>query len=95
MRSDQVCECRANVAIEEGEEITDFYVSPLHGTQYRRKCLRDGWYFQCRCKRCQGLTENEYFICVNKILRITKQIQPNLAPTWMRSFATSALAHRL
>lgn len=57
MYDDYHTECRANVAIELGDEITDFYVSPLHGTQYRRTHLRDGWFFHCQCLRCQDPTE--------------------------------------
>ncbi|XP_059093239.1 SET domain-containing protein SmydA-8-like isoform X3 [Tigriopus californicus] len=57
MYDDYHTECRANVTIEVGEEITDFYVSPLHGTQYRRTHLRDGWFFDCQCIRCQDPTE--------------------------------------
>lgn len=61
MYDDYHTECRANVAIELGDEITDFYVSPLHGTQYRRTHLRDGWFFHCQCLRCQGtLNQNNY-----------------------------------
>ena len=54
MYADHHVECRANVAIRKGEEITDHYVSPLFGTMYRRSHLRDGWYFDCKCRRCQG-----------------------------------------
>ena len=54
MYADHHVECRANVAIRKGEEITDHYVSPLFGTMYRRSHLRDGWYFDCKCLRCQG-----------------------------------------
>ena len=54
MFADHRAECRATVAIAGGEEITDYYVSPLHGTRYRRTHLRDGWYFDCKCRRCKG-----------------------------------------
>ena len=57
IQSDFTSECRANVTIEKGAEITDFYVSPLYGTRYRRKHLKDGWFFDCKCKRCSGLCE--------------------------------------
>ena len=59
MYADHHVECRANVAISKGEEITDHYVSPLFGTMYRRSHLRDGWYFDCKCPRCQGKGNRE------------------------------------
>ena len=54
MYEDHHAECRATVVIRKGEEITDHYVSPLFGTMYRRSHLRDGWYFDCQCRRCKG-----------------------------------------
>ena len=33
-------ECRATVAIREGEQILDHYVSPMDGTVKRREALR-------------------------------------------------------
>ena len=54
MFDDHHVECRSNVSIEAGEEITDFYVSTLNGTNHRRTSLRDGWYFECKCNRCTG-----------------------------------------
>lgn len=52
LKSDYSVECRATVFIAQGEEITKQYVSPLEPTQLRRRKLRDGWYFECRCLRC-------------------------------------------
>ncbi len=54
MHGDCRAECRTNVEVRAGEEFTDYYVSPLHGSNYRRASLRDGWFFHCRCERCQG-----------------------------------------
>ena len=36
----RVMECRATVAIREGEQILDHYVSPMDGTVKRREALR-------------------------------------------------------
>ncbi len=54
MHGDNRAECRANVLVRAGEELTDYYVSPLHGSHYRRASLRDGWFFECKCRRCKG-----------------------------------------
>ncbi len=54
MHGDNRAECRANVLVRTGEELTDYYVSPLHGSHYRRASLRDGWFFECKCRRCKG-----------------------------------------
>eukprot|EP00096_Caligus_rogercresseyi_P012954 TRINITY_DN5617_c0_g1_i1.p1 TRINITY_DN5617_c0_g1~~TRINITY_DN5617_c0_g1_i1.p1 ORF type:complete len:550 (+),score=73.83 TRINITY_DN5617_c0_g1_i1:42-1652(+) len=56
-KRDHVVECRATVRIYPGEELTDHYVSPLQGTAVRSQCLRDGWYFDCKCLRCMDPTE--------------------------------------
>ena len=63
-------EVRACIPISKGEEITDHYVTALNGTMYRRTHLRDGWFFECKCQRCQD--PNEFrtncsaFICNKK-----------------------------
>ena len=59
MHSDCRAECRTNVAVSAGEEFTDYYVSPLHGSQYRRASLRDGWFFECKCHRCRGVNSRK------------------------------------
>ena len=62
--SDYECVCRATVDISAGEEITDSYVSPLHGTTYRRQRLKEGWFFECHCKRCDG-EESVFMLCIS------------------------------
>ena len=57
INNDGYSEVRANTYITSGEEITDHYVTPSNGTMYRRTHLRDGWFFSCRCLRCQDMTE--------------------------------------
>ncbi len=54
MYGDNHAEVRANVAISKGDELTDYYVSPLHGSNFRRRSLAGGWFFLCTCNRCQG-----------------------------------------
>ena len=53
----RVMECRATVAIREGEQIIDHYVSPMEATARRREALSVGWYFWCSCARCLDKTE--------------------------------------
>ena len=49
--------CRAQVAIQAGEEITTRYVSSTLGNCRRRRDLSRYWYFDCRCVRCRDSTE--------------------------------------
>ena len=67
IHDDYHVEVRACVAIAAGEEITDHYVTPLNGTQYRRSHLKDGWFFDCVCPRCRDPTEKgamtSAFVC--------------------------------
>ena len=46
-----------SVSIKKGEEITFHYTGGLKGRFIRRKALRDGWYFWCRCDRCSSPSE--------------------------------------
>ena len=74
IHDDYHVEVRACVAIAAGEEITDHYVTPLNGTQYRRSHLKDGWFFDCVCPRCRDPTEKgamtSAFVCpANKCSR--------------------------
>ena len=74
-------EVRATVAIDEGEEITDHYVTPLNGTHYRRSHLKDGWFFDCDCQRCGDPTENgamtSAFLCTKGVPMSVKYLQWN------------------
>ena len=63
LHSDGLAEVRATVESPAGAEVTDHYVTPLNGTMYRRTHLRDGWFFNCDCKRCTDTTElGTYFL---------------------------------
>ena len=48
---------RAKVHIKKNEEITINYVPPYEDTLTRRQTLKEGWYFECNCKRCADPTE--------------------------------------
>ena len=63
---------RARKRIEEGEEITIHYVSPMQGLLKRKQSIEEEWYFKCRlgkfnetkiftggcrCPRCCDVTE--------------------------------------
>ena len=39
---------RARKRIEEGEEITIHYVSPMQGLLKRKQSIEEEWYFKCR-----------------------------------------------
>lgn len=39
--------------IEEGEEISIAYTSPLEKSEVRRDKLREGFHFDCACRRCR------------------------------------------
>lgn len=69
LKSDYSLECKATRFIAEGEEVTKHYVSPLETTQMRREKLRSGWYFDCKCARCQDPTECEAFTSATRCLR--------------------------
>jgi len=48
---------RAQVDIKEGEEITIQYISFLFGNSRRRKEISSCWMFECKCRRCEDITE--------------------------------------
>ena len=54
--------CYAAVDIKKGEEILTTYVNPCFSTATRRKHLREGWFFECVCRRCMDPTENDSFL---------------------------------
>jgi len=57
-REDLSQEVIAQVAIKEGEEVTNCYLrTSLTPTMSRRKLLRTKWFFDCVCQRCQDPTE--------------------------------------
>ncbi len=47
-------EVYANIEIKRGDQITDFYTSPLKGAKIRRKILRNSFFFDCFCQRCEN-----------------------------------------
>ncbi|TRY75019.1 hypothetical protein TCAL_07034 [Tigriopus californicus] len=49
---------QAKVLIKKGDEITISYISPLQSTMRRQAKLRDKWFFECSCSRCQDPSEN-------------------------------------
>lgn len=69
LKSDYSTECKATVFIPKGEEVTKQYVSPLETTPMRRKKLKEGWYFDCKCSRCQDPTEYGTLISATRCLR--------------------------
>ncbi|CAL8109373.1 unnamed protein product [Orchesella dallaii] len=62
-------ELRSSMDIEEGEEISQQYISSTKGTFLRRENLYEDWFFHCCCERCSDSTEfNSFFSaikCVN------------------------------
>lgn len=38
--------------IEEGQELTTFYIDVNHDLEERRRLLREKWFFDCNCGRC-------------------------------------------
>jgi len=48
---------QAKEKIKAGEEFTISYISTLQGLLKRRSKLRDKWFFECTCPRCQDPTE--------------------------------------
>ena len=57
MNEDLTVDVRAVVAIPRGAEITKSYVSSMETTQMRQERLLTGWYFQCKCIRCEDPLE--------------------------------------
>jgi len=55
--SEIVLETRAKVDIKEGEEITIHYAGGLKPRITRQKLLKEGWFFDCQCRRCQSIDE--------------------------------------
>eukprot|EP00092_Neocalanus_flemingeri_P045750 GFUD01051271.1.p1 GENE.GFUD01051271.1~~GFUD01051271.1.p1 ORF type:complete len:551 (-),score=122.42 GFUD01051271.1:56-1708(-) len=43
--------------LKAGEEIASSYLRPSMCSLVRRKTLKEGWYFDCECSRCQDPTE--------------------------------------
>jgi len=48
---------RAKKEIAEGEEISINYIPPIYGQPHRGAYIREDWYFNCQCLRCQDVTE--------------------------------------
>lgn len=48
---------QAKTKIELGEELTISYISTLQGSLRRRQKLKNKWFFDCNCERCQDPTE--------------------------------------
>ena len=49
--------CIATVDIEAGQEVLTTYQIPTMSTLRRRPNLKNGWHFDCTCKRCSSVTE--------------------------------------
>ena len=49
--------CRANVDIAAGESVFISYVCPSSATEARKAVLKEGWHFDCHCRRCQDPAE--------------------------------------
>ncbi len=69
LKSDYSLDCKSTRFIGEGEEITKQYVSPLETREMRRLKLKRGWYFDCKCPRCQDPTEHEAFTSATRCVR--------------------------
>ena len=61
MNEDLTVDVRAVVAIPRGAEITKSYVSTMETTQMRQQKLLAGWYFHCKCIRCEDPLEGLSF----------------------------------
>ena len=48
---------KASRKIHKGEELTITYMNLLMPTFMRRRKIRENWYFDCICSRCQDQTE--------------------------------------
>ena len=54
--------CFAAVDIKKDEEILTSYLNSTFSTTTRRKKLKESWYFDCLCQRCQDPSENGSFL---------------------------------
>ena len=58
---DRSIKVRAQRHIKKGEEITIQYLSFMYGHLKRKGTIKNFWYFDCQCPRCQDPTElNSY-----------------------------------
>lgn len=52
----------SKIDIQSGEEVTIQYISPSMGNIRRRQQIRENWFFDCTCIRCQDSTELGTFL---------------------------------
>lgn len=75
--------------IEEGEEITIAYTSPLEKAQLRREKMKEGFGFECSCARCTKSKES------NAVLDEIMHLQHELSNWSASSRASPETAERL
>lgn len=63
---DHSIKVRAQSHIQKGEEITIQYLSFMYGHLRRKFTIRDFWFFDCACPRCQDPTEMGSFMSALK-----------------------------
>ncbi|KAG2234309.1 hypothetical protein BDF21DRAFT_406579 [Thamnidium elegans] len=55
--------------IEPGQEVTISYVDSAHSRTYRQKALRDKYFFDCQCVRCNDASNDKnYFSLIDTLL---------------------------
>ncbi|XP_023332459.1 histone-lysine N-methyltransferase ASHR1 [Eurytemora carolleeae] len=67
---------RATVSIKRGECITTHYVSPLLAVYNRREKLKERWFFECSCPRCNSSTDLQAFTSGVKCTKCTNYQVP-------------------
>lgn len=80
---------RVTRKVEEGEEISIAYTSPLENCAARKAKLQEGFHFECGCQRCRNREESD------KLLDEINMIQAGLNDWSDASSATPQMAQRL
>ena len=65
-RTDHSIKVNAQKSIKKGEEITIHYLSFIYGNIKRKKAMRNNWFFDCTCTRCQDPTEMGSYLSATK-----------------------------
>ena len=80
-------ECRACVEIPAGSPITTHYVSPLLDVNTRLNRLKEKWFFDCNCSRCNDssgmINIMKFVICVgmNQFEQLYGEVSSEKSPS--------------
>ncbi|TRY78050.1 hypothetical protein TCAL_06628, partial [Tigriopus californicus] len=85
--SDSRVKLVAQRLIKPGEEMTISYINTFQGPLERRRSLKEQWFFDCSCSRCEDISDGGLFshavLCQKCFDRVLPRDQQNPATTWI------------